>query len=384
MENWIYCWELGSGWGHLARMKSLSVTLEAQGHLISWCVPAKLAGTARKFWPKILIAPEAVSNRNRVAAPGNFAEILQNQGWGQPGWVQQLVSTWQKLFDDNGFERVLADFAPGALLAAVASGRRVDVAGTGFYVPPRVTPLPVFRNDHGVYPDRLQWAESQVLSVVNGELGDQIQSLGELFHHPLVVNHLLTYPEMDHYGSREGVHYAGVVTGFSGDRPEWPDGPDRRMFAYLKPFPHLQSLLQLIEQMDVNLLVHGGSRVQALIGEMSLSNIHYCPGLVDERAVARSGAVMMNHAGHDGTVKAARAGVALLQFPLNIEQFMTAKNARQLGVADWLSADQLTSYPEALERLFASQDERAEHGENWAQTLPRPDESMQQLLLNLQ
>lgn len=383
MKHWIYCWELGGGLGHLARMKAVSAAIAERGGQVSWCVPRHLARSAQDLWPRILLAPESPRPRPSVAAPGSLAEILQNEGWNQGERVSQWVSQWQQQFDGLRADRVLLDFAPNALLAAVAAGRRVDVAGTGFYIPPRQNPLPAVRADHGIYADRLLWAEKQLVSVISAQLAEPINGLMDLFHHSNVRNHLLTYPAMDHYGVRSDTPYTGVVTGFSGDQLDWPRAGRGRVFAYLKPFPHLHHLLRLLDQAGANVQVHGNAEVATVVDQSGLERVKFCARPIDERSIAQAGGVMINHAGHDGTIKAVRAGIALWQLPLNMEQLMTARNAQRLGAADWLSAEQLEGYPVALERLFAERETRCRAGHNWADSLGSPQQSMQQLLDDL-
>lgn len=383
MNHWIYCWELGGGLGHLSRMKAISEGLQGQGDRIGWCVPKAFLDVARDHWPQVLAAPDSPRPRPSVVAPGSLAEILQNDGWNETDRVAGWVAQWQEVFKQVKANRILLDFAPNALLASVAGSIPVDVLGTGFYIPPDQNPLPPVRMDHGIYPDRLQWAEEQIVSTVNCHLPDTITGLNELFHHPLVCNHLLTYPQMDHYGVRGNTRYTGMVTGFSGEPVEWPDETEQRIFAYLKPFPHLHYLLQLIEQSGASMLVHGNAQLAGLVDQLGLKRVRYCPHPVDESTLGRANATMINHAGHDGTIKAIRAGLALWQLPLNIEQSMTARNARQLGVSDWLSVEQLVAYPAALERLFAEKEQRQKKGLEWSTTVPEPREAMQRVFSDL-
>ena len=383
MARWLYIWELGGGFGHLQRMASISRALEQAGEKVSWCVPQQHLDTARGIWPKVTANPNQARLRRKVKEPGNFAELLQNEGWHDIERLSCVVEKWQETFLSSEAERLILDFAPDALLAALASDREVDVAGTGFYIPPATDPLPAFREDRGVYSDRLLWAEQQACSVVSRVLDGPVESLSDVFHHAWVRNHLLTTPEWDHYGARTDVDYCGLVTGSSGQLAAWPTQDERRIFAYLRPFANLSFLLQAMHRVQASVLVHGSTSVGETVKKMGLRGITFYESPVDERSVGQADAVMVNHAGHDGTLKAVQAGIALWQLPLTIEQALTAQHALELGVSDWTDSHLPEDFQSGLERLLEEQPSRHERAIAWANAQQAEASNLQRLVSRL-
>lgn len=375
--NWLYCWELGSGFGHLRRMQSVSSQLRAQGHSVQWRVPRPYFELARTLWSAVQAGP-AVAVRQTVAAPAGMAEILQNEGWGEPAAMTAWQQAWAKEFAN--FDRVVLDFAPNALFAALANGRAVDVVGTGFYVPPNTQPWPLIRDDNSVYPDRVHWSEQHLVETVSRWLPEVDQGLCQLFHHDRVRNHLVTTAALDHYPRRQGETYLGVPTGFEGTKPAWSGIGSRRLFIYAKPFPQLAHLLRVAGAADTEVSVHGGRAVRELVDQLDLPAVQFEPAAVDERELANSGAMLINHAGHDGTAKALMAGVPLLQIPLNIEQSLVAKNAKQLGASAWVGAQQAAEFEGWLGRGWEGFNERAGAAQRWGRQQTEPDRVMQHLM----
>jgi hypothetical protein len=391
MARYVYIWELGGGMGHLQRMQAISSQFEAAGHKVLWYVPPEKLSSASRLWRDVRAAPIAPRPRTRVREPGSFAEILQNEGWDQPQQVKLWIQLWQHEFASSRAEHVLLDFAPNALLAAIAEHRQVTVMGTGFYIPPCQSPLPAFRQDQGVYADRLLWAEQRIATVLSQALQEPISGLCDLLHHANVSNQLLTYPEWDHYaGRRSGRHpgrsnrdlqqdiYRGLVTGFSGHEAAWPACGGQRVFAYLKPFPCLAILLETFRQMGLNVQIHGNEEIAGLVKALNAEHIGFCEHPVDERSIAAADGVMINHAGHDGSIKAALAGLALWQLPLNIEQLLTATNAQQLGIADWTHANAYPEFPAALTRLLEQKQARQQAAQSWAKSVKPGSENWSQ------
>ena len=383
MANWLYIWELGGGMGHMHRMASISQELEKSGDRVTWCVPHHHAKSARNLWSRVIENPQRPRLKTRVIAPGNLAEILQNQGWHQADFLSESLAQWQQIIHTENAEKILLDFAPNALLAAVSSDREVAVAGTGFYIPPKANPLPAFRHDHGVYPDRLRWAEDTVVAVVSDILGKPLNGLSDLFHWKGVDNHLASLAEWDHYPARTKVDYRGVVSASSGSQIRWPKAAVQRIFAYLRPFPGLPALLGSMRALGAHVQVHGNAMVKETVERLDCKTITFCDQPVDERSVAESRAVMVNHAGHDGTVKAALAGIAMLHLPLTIEQSLTAKNAAKLGISEWIASHTSGEFTSTLKRLLNQQTERQKAARDWAVLQTPVTANLQRLVSSL-
>ncbi|HEX5129236.1 MAG TPA: nucleotide disphospho-sugar-binding domain-containing protein, partial [Usitatibacter sp.] len=211
--------------------------------------------------------------------------------------------------------------------------------GNGFFIPPHQSPIPPFRIDEPVDPARVEGADRTALANVNAALGSvgaaRLERLEQAFESD--QDFLCTFPELDHYGTRETSGYWGPRMRIDlGHVVDWPDGPGRRVFVYVKT-----SLAQLDALIDA--LVARPHRVLAFI-----------PGL-DERRRARLASasrrvlarpVRLDAAlrgcdllvSHGGEIAGGALchGVPSLLFPSHYEQYLMALRQRQLGTGAWL------------------------------------------------
>lgn len=86
---------------------------------------------------------EAAAEREAAAEAVNFSDLLLKASFGQPGRLAAMVAGWLSLFDLVKPGVLVYDYAPGALLAAHIAGLPVLMTGTGFEIPPQLSPYPV-------------------------------------------------------------------------------------------------------------------------------------------------------------------------------------------------------------------------------------------------
>ena len=184
MATILYAWELGADYGHVNRFLPLAERLCERGHQVVLAVKAlsrieTLSGTgafdvvqAPVWLPQIIGLPEP-----QVC----YADILLRSGYLHRDGLLGLVKGWRNLHTLIKPQLLIADHAPTALLASHGLGVPRVLYGSGFFSPPRTTPLPSMRPWQQVPAQRLVDSERAALLMINQVLTDfDLQGLDNL------------------------------------------------------------------------------------------------------------------------------------------------------------------------------------------------------------
>jgi UDP:flavonoid glycosyltransferase YjiC (YdhE family) len=349
MARLLLAWELGGGLGHVLPLGQLAVALRARGHevdlvlrdlsLAAQALGPALDDPALRLWQ----APLWLHPCQPATEPACFAELFFDAGYLDPARLLGLVRGWRQSIRQLRPDLIVADFAPTALLAARGLGVACLPFGSGFSMPPPLSPVPSYRAWERPPAARAAEAEAAVLATCNQVL----RSLGEA---PLPALHALfdgpelwisAWLELDPYGAQRGPqrrHYWGVSPQPAhGLAAEWPGGAGPRVLAYLHaqhtafeqilarlasgPWCCLVSVSGLSEAAAQRL---DGPQLKVVTQPLSLGP-----------ALARAAA----HLGHGGlgvTTAALAAGVPCVLLPLHDEQLLTARLVSRAGAGVYL------------------------------------------------
>ena len=165
----LCCWEIGAGYGHLYRLFPLVEEL-INKEIEVLIVTKDLSRTKSIFDPlgvTCFQAPSIQTPPRQFPFSINYAQnLLRNGFWHTPS-LQARLREWLELFDQFQPDLILAEHAPAALLAARLAGLRRAVIGTGFTIPPSVSPMPTIQPWFPVPRTRLIQSEEEFLSGVN-------------------------------------------------------------------------------------------------------------------------------------------------------------------------------------------------------------------------
>ena len=220
----MFAWELGSSYGHVSLLLPFAKKLRQRGHDVIM-VLRELQNVGNLSLDKlpVLQAPLWIYPPKGLAEPPlNYSEILLRYGYLDAVGLAGLVSAWRSLFTLHASDVIVADHSPTALLAARSMGLPATTLGSGFYFPPRQTPMPNMRPWLNVPHERLEHSDATVLNTMNAVLATYqakpLVVVNDLFE--TAENFLCTFPELDHYPQREPSKYWGarhcVRTGYSG------------------------------------------------------------------------------------------------------------------------------------------------------------------------
>lgn len=358
MSTIMIAWELGAGWGHVARLRPIARQLQQRGHQVvialrdvaatgslftRFGIPC-LAAPFKLGWPKISIRPAV-----------GFAHVLHNVGFADPDELGSLVGAWHALFDMIDPDVILFDHSPTALLAARGHRAARVVVGDGFCCPPANDFLPVLTPWRDVDLGKLHQDELRTLGIANQVLAaaniSPLRRLSDIYHDD-ASRLFTTLAEMDHFGPRRSEQYFGPTAESLSDAAlDWPPGKGPRALAYLRPFSQLPELLRLLDKRGVSTLLYcpGASPSCVPAG----SSIRFVDQPFDLNHAARRADLAILNGSHGTTMEMLLAGVPVLQIPLHMEQQLVAHRSVRLGAGLAVSSTTAGHLETQLERLLA-------------------------------
>ena len=340
MARVLFAWELGGDLGHARRVFEVARGLRRLGHDTAFAFQDLRAlgalGAGAEWFQAPLLAPPAVPPAH---PPLSHSEILVFRGYGDPLSVAGSLRGWLGLFSLWKADALVADYAPGALIAARAARLPHVAIGSGFSTPPPRDPMPALRTWAAIEETALRRADATLLAGVRGGL-ERVNAAAALPANASDIfrvqhNVLCTWPQIDPFGTRTDAAYVGPQDDPStGAQVRWRHAGRPHVFAYLKA--HDQRLPLML---DAIAKLPGESIVVAL-------------GLAAAQAAARSTPTMQVHSspvalgpllaecdlcichGGPGTVAhALNAGVPLALVPQHLEQVLVARQVVSAGAA---------------------------------------------------
>lgn len=242
----LFAWELGAHFGHAATIAEIVRALDGRAEVfLAARKPENVRSIAPDLKARLLPAPAIAvrpprSNEDRGVS---YPDDLRHVGWSDPETLSALMECWESLYDLVRPDLIVAQAAPTALLAARGRGETTATVGSGYDMPPRVSPMPPFAFWREDLRAPVQEREARVLATANEALKRRgkppLAAFADALRSDLTF--LATFAEIDHYAPRarfEPDHppYLGqLFTIDAGVELDWRKGAARRIFAYLRP-----------------------------------------------------------------------------------------------------------------------------------------------------
>jgi UDP:flavonoid glycosyltransferase YjiC (YdhE family) len=339
VSRYLFAWELGGGFGHARRAFAVGRHLAALGHGVAFAFRDLLplgerAGEGLEWFQAPLLRPPATRNPE----PANASEILLNAGFGDTESVASAVVAWRSLFALWGAGILVADYAPGALLAARAGSLPTATLSTGFALPPPGDPLPALRP--WTTPDRhaLQRLDAELLHAVAAACdrvgaATRLASVRALFEGDLQL--VCNFAAMDPFGPRSGVDYVGPVgESDTGNPTAWRTRERPRVFAYLRPdHPQFIATLQALREGAAEAIAAVPGLREAEAERLSVANLRVFAHSLDVASLLTEADLCVCHGGAGVSARARAAGVPLALLPMQLEQLLTARRLAEEGGA---------------------------------------------------
>lgn len=351
MARIIYAWELGGDYGHIGSFMPLAQELRRRGHEVVFVIRelTNAEMVVAKYGFPVLQAPIWTAEVKGLPNPPlNYTEIIVRYGFLNKNALSGLVRAWVALFALLRPAMVIADHSPVALFAARARSIPRTVFGTGFCSPPHIHPMPNMRPWAKVSQKRLEGADQHVISVANKLLADMgvsvppLTTVADLFK--VEEDFLCTFPEMDHYPQRQGARYWGPVFNINqGTVVDWPQGGQKRVFAYLKPMHRdYEKVLQLLSESGQSVLVFSPGISRSLVQKYQTERMRIVVHPLNIAHIVKQCDLAICHAGHGTIAAMLLAGVPLLLLPTQLEQYLASWRIQQLGAARLVNMEDKT------------------------------------------
>ena len=339
MANVLFCWELGAGFGHLTPHREVLATLRQRGHMVHVAVrdltraSKAFEGLAFGYWQ----APTPQNRHETKFQPTiNFTEILHNTGLSDPTGLAARIAAWRSIFAATRPQVALVDYCPTALLALRGLRIPTVVTGTGFFIPPNVSPLPPFPMlAHLATPERLAQEEQQMVAAINAALARHriapLNNLAQIFHE-VAGKIFRALPDFDHYPNRGPAEFLGLPPDPPRKPTAWPPGDGPKVFAYLKPFPMLETLLTELQQRGLPTIVACDGIPKVTRDKFTSEKMRLVAPTIDVAQMGRDSAFAITNANLPTSVRLLLQGCPLMTIPLQLEQVLVADNFRRMGV----------------------------------------------------
>jgi len=324
-----------------------------------------------------------------IEPPRTFAHVLYNCGFGDVDALCAMAGAWRTMLELINPDLMVFDHSPTALLAARGLRARKALIGTGFFCPLDEYPMADLRPwlpQASGHKDQAKQDEDRVLANANtvlAELGQPpLERLSRLFY-DVDENFLVTLPELDHYAARTGTlvarvqretqgneealtpcpspegrgetKYWGAWPNVGGQLPSWPDSAEqKRVFAYLKPFPALPRLLIQLGDLHCPTIVHGDGLDDGIIRRFQSRTMRFENRPVDLQGAGRSCDLAILNGNHGTTFSMLLAGKPTLQVPVTLEQALFSRAVERLGAAAMAPADEPQGVVAALMEMLGS------------------------------
>jgi hypothetical protein len=361
VRRYLLAWELGGDLGHARRQAAIARGLRRLGHEVLLAF-ADVAAVDTKSIEGIgwVPAPRVPEPALRAPAPLSASDILAHTGYADPASLAGALAGWSGLMRAFAPHALVADYAPGAMLAARHAGIRRIAVGSGFSMPPLDDPMPALRPHEPVDRAALERIDAGVIAAVREACARMPgnapapRRARELFEAD--ANIVCTWRELDPFGPREGVEYVGPqVDGGPLPAIGWQGSARPRVFAYLKPrderFP---ALVQALAAVAGEAIVAAPTLPPEAARALSSNRVRVLPHAVDLAAALEGADLCVAHSGAGTVAAATAAGVPLALLPLHLEQWLIARRAESLGhgvvLADRRSIDFAAWLREAIAR----------------------------------
>lgn len=371
----LFAWELGGNLGHLSKDIALALQLRGTGHEVEFvCHDLNVASrllTSHGFpFREIPAFPPSRGAilRRKMSTHGEILRTL----WGDSSVpvLRHLVAAWVDLLEARRVDAIVSDYAPSSIVGAIAADVPVALVGTGWEIPPIVSPLPWMSEESPPASRAIETQEIQLLDCINYVLHIFGRRPLETVSHLYAARptFLTTFPELDHYWPRSNATYIGDIGASAPHKAvAWSESNSRKVLAYLRQTtPGIENILLALAEVDAEVIC-----ICPDIGDVLVEQVQ------DRITIVRESVNLQNllpectavvcYGGAGFVATALRNGVPiLLVSPQWNERKRTARRAVEIGAATWIDepADK-TKYIRCLSELLDGGGDAREHAKSF-------------------
>ena len=375
MSKILLTWELGAGLGHVGPLRALGAELENRGHDVTIATVSENITLCQQAFSytgiEVVEAPKLPPAEQLIDPSSTYAELIYNCGFSSDRNLLESTAQWIELFKSHEPELLIVEHSPSALLASLVVKQLTATIGTGYLIPPDISPLPSLV-PHINNELEQSGTEDAVLSNINSVLVSnktaKLDRVSQLFRFA-ASEYLTTYEELDHYRpwrSRQNreIKYWKTFGRIPGRRVHWPvdssnsesHGQSQKrlnIFVYLHSDPPLTPLLRGLTMKKISTICFAPHATLELQQELDRTSVQLSTNPVDIAPIIDRTDIAILNCGHGTICDFLRAGVPLLAVPLNqLEQQITADRISEMGVGITADLNDLNSVALGLETLI--------------------------------
>lgn len=340
MKTVAFCWELGSGNGHVGPFEPLARRFLREGWKVVLIV-RDLSRVYRFFSEGDCEAYQAPFKVERAVPhlthPATFCQMLLNLGYRHEEELLALVQGWRRLLGFLAPDVMVFDHSPTALLSTRDFSIPRFTIGHGFYIPVDQEPLADIAPWWSTPVDLRLSEERIILDRVNRVLKrtgqPELDRMGALFTER-VVNCFTTFQELDHNSPRVAEYFGAINPTPQARLPgeiRWPSCPGPKVFGYLKSLPNLGDVLEILSRRNVPAIIATDNvNVTELRARCGKSVVLYDRPIQMNRIVNDCDLALTN-AGHGTICPLLLAGIPQMLIPLTTEQAILSGKVKAIG-----------------------------------------------------
>ena len=360
MSRITFAWELGGGYGHINSFIPIAHQLFERGHSVSFLVKdlATAEALAGRYGFEAHQIPVHWQPDGKIPAAITYPQILLGCGFNFKNDLLARVKALRRLFDWLQPELLICDHAPTALVAARSCAIPCALLGTGFFSPPKTSPMPSMRPWLNVPEQPLIASEQRVLTTINEVFNElkiaPLETLANLFD--TEEDFLCTLPELDHYQGRSEARYWGPRFNVNeGVEPSWPISEKAKIFGYLSnAYSGLETLLQQLRNSPFQVLMHVSGISPDLINKYTTENLQLTNQPVKLAQTGRHCDLVICHGSHGTVAAALLAGLPILALPMHLDHFIIARNINNHRLGAFIHPDnKKPHYRRAINQLLS-------------------------------
>lgn len=366
MPTILLATEADEGMGHIAPWFSFVAQALEQNYQVHMAAPDvgllnQLIGDKLNIgvWPTPRWRPLGPTQWGATTSSvRSWPELLGSLGYAQPLLLGGALKAWCNILRHVRPSVILADYAPALMLAARVMDIPVLEAGIGFCVPPLAPQVQSFPGVRQQDPSRVAQADEALTAAFNQCLAQfgkpaLLRSISDLQSWP-VSRVVLSPPELDHYGPRDDVVYAGLLKSISRfDMDVSPTTARPKVVGYLKAgTPGLDSLIDQMAQAQIPAWIYISGRSNTELRQHGTVTLTHQPiNLTDALDQAE---VYLSNGGLHGVGVALQKGCWPVVVPQQAEQVAMARNLVQRKWGGMWMADSTHTPQKLAQEVFAA------------------------------
>lgn len=368
MARVLFCWELGQGLGHLVRYRGLVGKLIENGHEVFYL--ARDPDRVRRVNPQAEIHVEQIhaeylplEQQIRQPQAASPATLLLNCGFASASELAARARIWIERIETIAPDYIISDHSPTAVFANRFLNYPIVIAGNGFTAPPVENPFRLFQYWRFEPSERSRAFETQLTSTLNDAAALLSMDAVSFAHGSELFDGtqqwLMTFPELDCYGERQGACYLGTFpdTHF-GEAFSWPNSSGPKIFGYLNKLQNLEAFADWTLQHELSLCLCGTEFPQHLLERFTPNRVYLGKRPANLSVVFEHADIGISNGPANTVANFALAGIPQLTFPQSIENLMEARRIELLGCGMISMGDNAARVAEKMNALLRNPDYR--------------------------